>query len=121
MLAIEHRFYERRRPARARQIRFSRVTMPTIFPPRLYNISLIQGIPSDQAKYRVPSSTDARIEALCERIRSLCGSSLTPESEDEIRRLAQELRSAIDEHVRLAKSSLIAKQAAITARDPQVE
>ena len=102
-------------------IRFPGVTMPTIFPPRLYNISLIKGIPSDQLKYRVPSSTDARIEILCERIRSLCGSSLTPESEDEIRRLAQELRSAIDEHVRLAKSSLIAKQAAITARDPQVE
>jgi hypothetical protein len=68
----------------------------------------------------VPSSTDARIEILCERIRSLCGSPLTPASEDEIRRLAQELRGAIDQHVRLAKSSLITKQAAITARDPEV-
>jgi hypothetical protein len=31
MLAIEHGFYGRLRPARARQIRFSGVTMPTIF------------------------------------------------------------------------------------------
>ena len=75
--------------------------------------------PSDQAKYRVPSSTDARIEVLSERIRSLCSSPLTPESEEEIRRLAQELRSAIDQHVSLARSSLRTKQAAITARDPE--
>src|ERR1700688_2423699 len=97
----------------------SRGSNPTIFPQTLYNISLIQGIPSDQAKYRVPSSTDARIEILSERIRSLCGSALTPESEEEIRRLAQELRRAIDQHVSLAKSSLSTKQAAISARDPE--
>ena len=74
----------------------------------------------------MPSSTDARIEALCERIRALCHrpitrESITRESEEEIRSLARELRTAIDEHVRLAKSSLNTKHAAIIARDQERE
>jgi len=69
----------------------------------------------------VPSSTDARIEALCERIRAFCHRPITRESEEEIRSLAYELRTAIDEHVRLAKSSLNTKHAAIIARDQERE
>ena len=69
----------------------------------------------------MPSSTDARIEALCERIRAFCERPITRESEDEIRGLAHELRMVIDEHVRLAKSSLNTKHAAIIARDQERE
>ena len=69
----------------------------------------------------MPSSTDARIEALCERIRALCHRPIARESEEEIRSLAHELRTAIDEHVRLAKSSLNTKHAAIIARDQERE
>ena len=67
----------------------------------------------------MPSSTDARIEALCERIRALCHRPITRGSEEEIRSLAYELRTTIDEHVRLAKSSLNTKHAAIIARDQE--
>jgi hypothetical protein len=98
--------------------RFLGVTTSNYYPNALQHLPYPRH-PIGLAKYRVPSSTDARIEILCERIRSLCGSSLTPESEDEIRRVAQELRSAIDQHVSLAKSSLSTKQAAISARDPE--
>jgi hypothetical protein len=69
----------------------------------------------------VPSSTDARIEALCERIRAFCRRPITRESEEEIRSLAHELRTVIDEHTRLAKSSLNTKHAAIIARDQERE
>jgi hypothetical protein len=71
------------------------------------------------AKCHVPTSTDARIDAICSRLRELCLGSLRPEDEAEIRSLAVELRSVINEHVSLAKSSLITKQSAITARDPE--
>jgi hypothetical protein len=67
----------------------------------------------------VPSSTDVRIEALCERFRALCHRPIARESEEES--LAHELRTAIDEHVRLAKSSLNTKHAAIIARDQETE
>ncbi len=66
----------------------------------------------------VPSSTDSRIDELCEKIRRLCGKPLNPKSEVELRKLARELRAAIKEHVRMAKSSLDAKKAAIEKRDP---
>jgi hypothetical protein len=66
----------------------------------------------------VPPSTDARIEALCEKIRTLCRGPLGPDDEANLRKLAEELRLTIKDHVRLAKSSLIAKQAAINARNP---
>jgi len=69
----------------------------------------------------VPPSTEARIEELCSRIRILCAQPFTPESEAELRKLARELRVTIRKHVRMAKSSLSAKGAAIAQRDPHEE
>jgi hypothetical protein len=66
----------------------------------------------------MPSSTDARIEELCARIRLLCSGTLTPEVEAELRTLARHLRLAIRDHVHAAKSSLGAKKSAIIERDP---
>jgi hypothetical protein len=68
----------------------------------------------------VPSSTDARIERLIAKIRKLCNQPFSPEAESELRNLAAQLRNAIKLHVRMAKSSLAAKNAAITRRDPDV-
>jgi hypothetical protein len=65
----------------------------------------------------VPSETEPRIEELCARIRSLCGKPHTPQAESELRKLAKELRVAIEHHVKTAKSSLSTKQAAIIKRD----
>jgi hypothetical protein len=65
----------------------------------------------------VPSASDSQIEALCARIRVLCGAPLTPDSEAELRKLAGALRIAIAEHVKMAKSSLSAKKAVIDERD----
>ena len=84
-----------------------------------YDIFRIEHREELLAKSDVPSSTDARIDGICTRIRELCRGSLSPGDEAEIRRLAMELRVVINEHVRLAKSSLGAKQSAITARDPE--
>jgi hypothetical protein len=69
----------------------------------------------------VPPSTENQIEELCSRIRILCGQPFTPESEAELRTLAKELRGAIRKHVRMAKSSLGVKGAAIAQRDPDEE
>jgi hypothetical protein len=66
----------------------------------------------------VPSSTDARIEELCARIRALCREPFTAHGEAELRRLARELRLAINEHVQAARGSLKVKKSAIIARDP---
>jgi hypothetical protein len=85
----------------------------------LYGILCIEISKQLLAKLGVPTSTDAQIDGICSRIRELCRGSLSPEDEAEIRRLAMELRVVINEHVRLAKSSLGAKQSAITARDPE--
>jgi hypothetical protein len=65
----------------------------------------------------VPSETESRIEGLCARIRSLCSKAHTPQAESELRRLAKELRLAIEQHMKMAKSSLGAKKAAIIKRD----
>jgi hypothetical protein len=67
----------------------------------------------------VTSSTDLKIDHLCEQIRTLCRGPLRPGDEAAIRNLAMKLRVAIDEHVRMARSSLGTKQSAITARDPE--
>jgi len=67
----------------------------------------------------MPSSTDARIEELCVKIRLLCSGNLTTDVEAELRTLAQELRLAINDHVRAAKSSLGAKKSALIERDPE--
>jgi hypothetical protein len=69
----------------------------------------------------VPPSTETQIEELCSHIRILCGQPFTPESEAELRRLAKELRGAIRKHVRMAKSSLGVKGAAIAQRDSDGE
>jgi hypothetical protein len=69
----------------------------------------------------VPPSTENKIEELCSRIRILCAQPFTPESEAELRKLAKELRSAIQKHVRMAKSSLGVKGAAIAQRDSDEE
>jgi len=66
----------------------------------------------------VPLSTETQIEELCARIRVLCSESLSPATEAELRTLARELRAAIRQHVKLASSSLGAKQSAIAHRDP---
>jgi len=66
----------------------------------------------------VPRSTEVRIEEICARIRVLCSERFSPESESELRTLAQQLRLAIRQHVRMAKSSLEVKKSAIEDRDP---
>lgn len=66
----------------------------------------------------MPTSTDPRIEELCQRIRVLCCEPLTEPVERELRELATDLRNAIAEHVESAKSSLSTKNLAIMARDP---
>lgn len=65
----------------------------------------------------MPASTDTKIEELCSQIRNLCHGHYTPEAELDLRRLAQELRVAIDQHVEMAKSSLTAKHSAIIKRE----
>jgi hypothetical protein len=68
--------------------------------------------------FNMPTSTDVRIEELCARIRFLCSGPLAPAVETKLRKLAVELRDAINEHVQIARSSLGAKNSAIIARDP---
>jgi hypothetical protein len=67
----------------------------------------------------MPSSSDARIDELCSRIKVLCRGPFTPTPEAELRRLARVLRAAIKQHVEAARSSLTTKQAAIAERDPE--
>ena len=70
---------------------------------------------------QVPPSTDARIEKITARIRALCSNPFTPSAEAELRKLARELRLAINQHVQMAKSSLTATKAAIQDLDPEQE
>jgi hypothetical protein len=65
----------------------------------------------------VPRSTEGRIDELCERIRELCGEPFSEDGEEELRRLARHLRTAIRQHVRMAKSSLGTKKSAIVDSD----
>ena len=66
----------------------------------------------------VPTSTDNRIEGLCDEIRALCGEPFSSQTEAQLRKLARELRMAIRQHVDMAKSSLTVKKTAIAERDP---
>jgi hypothetical protein len=66
----------------------------------------------------MPSSTDAGIEAIIGRIRSLCEGPFSPEAETELRKLARELRVAIEQHVKMARISLGTKAATIHKYDP---
>jgi hypothetical protein len=61
------------------------------------------------------------MEEMIAKIRKLCGGPFSPDAEAELRKLARELRTVIKHHVRLAKSSLGAKGAAINEHDPDVE
>jgi hypothetical protein len=67
----------------------------------------------------VPTDTEARIEEICSRIRELCGKPHTQRSENKLRKLAVELRNAIEKHVQAAQSSLSAKKSAIFKRDKE--
>jgi hypothetical protein len=67
----------------------------------------------------VPVDTEVRIEEICRQIRELCGKPHTPRSENRLRKLAVELRDAIEKHVKAAQSSLGAKKSAILGRDKQ--
>jgi hypothetical protein len=69
----------------------------------------------------VPSSTDPRIEELTAAIRKLCAGPFSPEAEADLRRLARELRLAIQQHVQMAQDSLSAKKQAIDKRDQKEE
>jgi hypothetical protein len=66
----------------------------------------------------MPSSTDARIESIIAKIRDLCTAPFSPQTEAELRKLAFELRTAINQHVAMAKSSLGTKGAFIKQHDP---
>lgn len=65
----------------------------------------------------MPTSTDARIEKIISEIRALCGGPFDPNAEADLRDLARQLRAAIRQHVRMAKSSLNVKKSAIVRRD----
>jgi hypothetical protein len=54
-------------------------------------------------------------------IDKICSGPFTPEAEAELRKLAQDLRVAIRQHLGLAKRSLSAKKAAIRENDPDSE
>jgi len=89
---------------------------PVLFP--TYGIPCIEASQAYPVKLYVPSSTDARIDRLCAKIRALCSEPYTSEAETELRTLARELRIVIQQHVRMATSSLGAKKTAIIERDP---
>jgi hypothetical protein len=67
----------------------------------------------------VPSSSEASIQELCARIRVLCVGPYSEETEEELRKLAGELRIAIKQHLDMAKSSLSIKKTAIDERDSE--
>jgi hypothetical protein len=78
--------------------------------------------PNQEASYNIemPSSTDARIESIIAKIRSLCTAPFSPQTEAELRKLAFELRTVINQHVAMAKSSLSTKAAVIKDHDPEL-
>jgi hypothetical protein len=78
--------------------------------------------PDQEASYNIkmPSSTDARIESIIAKIRSLCTAPFSPQTEAELRKLAFELRTVINQHVAMAKSSLSTKAAVIKDHDPEL-
>jgi hypothetical protein len=52
------------------------------------------------------------------RIRKLCGEAVAVK-DDDVERVVNELRSALEEHIRLAKESLSAQAAAISMLDSE--
>jgi hypothetical protein len=86
------------------------------------NVSVVSGIEfitrtAHTAQARMPTQTETTIEELCARIRALCTRAHSPETEAELRKLAHDLRVAINKHVRIAKSSLMTQKSAISRRD----
>jgi hypothetical protein len=81
----------------------------------------IEQFPALKLKFCVPRSTDAEIDEIVGAIRRLCDQPFSTEAEADLRKLARELRVAIRNHVRMAKTSLEAKRAAIDERDTEAE
>jgi hypothetical protein len=67
----------------------------------------------------MPTDTEARIEEICSQIRELCSKPHTQRSENKLRKLAVELRRAIEKHVQAAQSSLSVRKTAIFQRDKE--
>ena len=57
------------------------------------------------------------MQLLCSEIKALCAKPWSPETETQLRTLAQELRTVITEHVQMAEATLSAKKAVIVERD----
>ena len=57
--------------------------------------------------------------ALEETIRNLCRQAIRAENAEDVERFASELRTAIHEHIQLAKESLATELGAISKRDSQ--
>jgi RNA binding exosome subunit len=55
----------------------------------------------------MPRATEARIQKLCNK-------AIEAKSKDDVERVITELRSALEEHIRLAKQSLSAQASAIS-------
>ena len=53
------------------------------------------------------------------RIRKLCGEAIAVKDDADVERVVNELRSALEEHIRLAKESLSAQAAAISMLDSE--
>jgi hypothetical protein len=58
----------------------------------------------------MPHYTEAKIQRLCTE-------AISAKSEEDIERIVKELRSALEEHVRLAKESLKAQAASLALLD----
>ena len=53
------------------------------------------------------------------RIRKLCSEAIAVKDDADVERVVNELRSALEEHIRLAKESLSAQAAAISMLDSE--
>jgi hypothetical protein len=101
--------------------RFATDFGPAVFLPATSGVFCIERSENIPYNLAVPSSTEASIEEIIAKIRDLCGRPFSLEAEAELRKLARDLRHAIKQHVRMAKSSLSVKGAAINEHDPDAE
>jgi hypothetical protein len=101
--------------------RFATDFGPAAFLPATSGVFCIERSENIPYNFAVPSSTEASIEEIIAKIRGLCGRPFSLEAEAELRKLARDLRHTIKQHVRLAKSSLSVKGAAINEHDPDAE
>jgi hypothetical protein len=56
-----------------------------------------------------------------ERIRRLCGEAVSTENNDEFDRVIAELRSALEEHIRLARESLQSRAGVLSTKNSRKE